>query len=178
MQTIPVQDAEEAIANQCFEALLWATSRPGQIRTLPQEGMGQIVAALLDRECAVYAREEALAEEIARTGAELVALEKADHAFVGKAENAGFLAQLQCGSDLYPDDGATLIVEATFGQGPMLRFKGPGVEGALDVQINGLPDGFWQQREKLIRYPMGFEILLVDGDRVIGVPRSTKVEIA
>ena len=28
-----------------------------------------------------------------------------------------------------------------------------------------------------MRYPMGFEIFLVDGARILGVPRSTVVEV-
>jgi alpha-D-ribose 1-methylphosphonate 5-triphosphate synthase subunit PhnH len=28
-----------------------------------------------------------------------------------------------------------------------------------------------------MRYPMGFEVFLVDGDRVLGLPRTTAVEV-
>lgn len=58
-----------------------------------------------------------------------------------------------------------------------VRLTGPGVNGAVELQLDGLPAGFWQERARLIRYPMGFDLLFLDGDRLIGLPRSTKVEV-
>ncbi|MDP5358709.1 MAG: phosphonate C-P lyase system protein PhnH, partial [Paracoccaceae bacterium] len=110
-------------------------------------------------------------------GAKLVDLPQADHAFLGGLTELELLRQLRCGSDLYPDDGATVVIRARFGTGAQVRLTGPGVNGAVDVQIGGLPDGFWARRAEMIRYPMGFDMLLLDAAQVIGLPRSTKVEV-
>nr|WP_321524956.1 phosphonate C-P lyase system protein PhnH [uncultured Cohaesibacter sp.] len=177
MLPIPTPDADETRANQCFEALLWALSRPGQIRSLPQAGQSQIVDALIDRECAAYSDDETLAEHISNSGAMLVSPEKADHVFLSSLTSSDILAKLKTGSDLYPDDGATLMLPASFNEGQLLRLSGPGVNGALEVRIGGLPDLFFALRNKLVRYPMGFDIFFIDGNQVIGLPRSTKLEI-
>ena len=91
--------------------------------------------------------------------------------------SAADLAHVALGSDLYPDQGATVVVRARFGDGQRVRLTGPGVDGALTLDVGGLPEGFWQARTERRRYPMGFDLFLIDADRVVGIPRSTQVEV-
>jgi alpha-D-ribose 1-methylphosphonate 5-triphosphate synthase subunit PhnH len=101
----------------------------------------------------------------------------ADHVFLDRATGAHVLRGLRLGSDLHPEDGATLIVNAALGTGQNLHMTGPGIDGRIDVRVSDLPDGFWQIRAKVMRDPIGFEIFLTDGAGVLGVPRSTRVEV-
>lgn len=174
------QSAAEARTNAAFDALLWALSRPGLSRDLPETGEtaeALIVEALLDRECRVYAAEPTLIPVIMRTGAQIAEIEQADHVFLGALTSSEALSRVTLGSDVYPDDGATLMLRGTFGTGQNLRLSGPGIDGTLVVTIGGLPDGFWQRRAELMRYPMGFDMFVLDGTRVVGIPRSTQVEV-
>ncbi len=173
----PIPSDFEARTNATYDALMWALSRPGLIRRMPGHGQVQFVEALIDRECSVHCADPDLAAIVARTGAAKVALEKADHVFVGALQEVGALRRLKCGSDLHPENGTTLMVNADLSTGARLRLSGPGVDGTLDVTVGGLPDGFWTERAGVMRYPMGFEIFLIDGDLVLGIPRSTRVEV-
>ncbi len=177
MTVHPIPSDFEARTNATYEALMWALSRPGLTRELPDAGQAQIIEALIDRECAVWCADPDLSALAVRTGAETVALNQADHVFAGLLADTTILQTLRCGSDLYPEDGATLVLNVDLSAGDRLRFSGPGVDGAGEVLIGGLPDGFWQMREKVMRYPMGFELFLVDDARILGVPRSTIVEV-
>ncbi|MYM57197.1 phosphonate C-P lyase system protein PhnH [Thalassovita mangrovi] len=177
MLTTPVPNPDETLANRAFDALLWALSRPGLPRDLPTAGETAIIAALIDRECRVFSADPALIPLLAETGAEIADLPQADHVFLGALGSLAPLSQLGLGSDLYPDDGATAVIRVNLGSGDRLRLTGPGVDGALDLQIGGLPGGFWQARRERIRYPMGFDLILIDGTRVVGIPRSTSVEV-
>jgi alpha-D-ribose 1-methylphosphonate 5-triphosphate synthase subunit PhnH len=176
MLTAPTPDAAEASANATFNALLWALSRPGLPRQLPEAGEAALIAALVDQECQVYASDPLLIPFLAQSGAKFVDLVQADHVFLGKLSDLEVLRQLRCGSDLYPDDGATLVIRAQFGTGPKVRLTGPGLNGAVTAQIGGLPAGFWAARAEAIRYPIGFDMLLLDDAQIMGLPRSTKVE--
>jgi len=176
MLASPLPSPAETVENATFDALLWALSRPGLARALPAPGEAPIIAALLDRECRAFSADPLLVPEIMRTGAEIAELDKADHVFLGAMTSADAIAALDIGSDLYPDNGATAIIRATFGSGPALRLSGPGVDGQVTVQIDGLPDGFWAARVARLRYPMGFDLFFVDGAQVLGLPRSTIVE--
>ena len=176
MLATPTPSRAETRDTTAFDALLWTLSRPGLPRDLPEPGEQSIVTALLDRECLVYAADPLLMPEIMRTGAELADIGKADHVFLGAMATSEPLADIAIGSDYYPDDGATVIFRAGIGIGSGVRLCGPGVDGALTLQLDGLPDGFWKARAARLRYPMGFDLFFVDGARVVGVPRSTTVE--
>ncbi|MBO6776535.1 MAG: phosphonate C-P lyase system protein PhnH [Marinibacterium sp.] len=172
----PAPSLAETRDNIAFDALLWALSRPGLPRDLPEPGEGSIITALLDRECLVYSADPLLMPEIMRTGAELADIGKADHVFLGAMTTSDSLADIAIGSDYYPDDGATVIIRASIGSGPAIGLVGPGVDGVVTPQLDGLPDGFWKARAARLRYPMGFDLFFVDGARVVGVPRSTTIE--
>lgn len=177
MLATPVQTAQEQSDNAVFDALLWSLSRPGQPRLLPHKGEAQIVSALLDRECRVHANDPLLMPVVLQTGAEVAEIEDADHLFLGSLTDIAVLDRVSQGTDLYPDDGATIILRAKIGQGPRLRLAGPGIDGSLSVEIGGLPNGFWQRRSEVTRYPMGFELFILDENRVLGIPRSTTIEV-
>lgn len=177
MQTAPVPSEFETRTNATYDALMWALSRPGLIRDLPAPGAEGLIDALIDRECAVHAGSPDLCAYAAQTGAAIVPLAKADHVILPDAQTPAMLRDLRQGSDMHPEEGATLILMATLGTGQALRLTGPGVDGHIDVRVDGLADGFWQMRRDVMRYPMGFEIFLIDGSRVMGLPRSTTVEV-
>jgi len=173
----PAPSDFEERTNATYEALMWALSRPGKPRTLPDSGQSGIIATLIDRECAVYADDEALAQIAAQTGAHLVAPEAADHLFLSSAPDPSLLSTIRQGSDMYPEDGATLIITASLASGSRLRLTGPGVDGHVDVSVGGVPPALWHLRKQIMRYPMGFEVFLIDGDQVIGLPRTTEIEV-
>jgi alpha-D-ribose 1-methylphosphonate 5-triphosphate synthase subunit PhnH len=175
MLTVAPPDAAELRANATFEALMWSLSRPGDVRTLPEAGFGAIADTLVDLECTAYADRPEMRERIVASGAMLAdGIASADHVFLSDVENVD-LAEINCGSALYPDDGATLVLAAAH-HGQRLRLSGPGINGTKDVDLAVSP-GFWAMREMLCIYPEGFDIFFVDGDQVIGIPRSTKVEV-
>ena len=177
MLASPSPSLAETRANTTFDALLWALSRPGLVRALPEPGEAPIINALLDRECRVHSADPLLIPEIMRTGAEVTDIDAADHVFLATMTSLAALDQVALGSDLYPDDGATVIVRARIGTGPAVRLTGPGIDGDLTLGLDGLPSGFWTVRAERMRYPMGFDLFLLDGDRVVGLPRSTTVEV-
>ena len=177
MQAALIPSEFETRTNATYEALMWAMSRPGLPRELPAAGLGPLIETLIDRECAVHCDDDALRASAAQTGASLVEIAQADHVFLSATPTMDLLRQLAQGSDLYPDNGATLICPAAIGNGPHLRLSGPGVNGTQEVSLGGLPDGFWQCRREIMRYPQGFEIFFIDQQQVIGLPRSTQVEV-
>ncbi|MEL6683820.1 MAG: phosphonate C-P lyase system protein PhnH [Pseudomonadota bacterium] len=171
----PTPSDFEVRTNATYDALMWALSRPGLARDLPAPGQAGLIETLIDRECAVYCEDADMAEIAARTGAEMVAPEKADHLFL--TQPPAQLIGLRQGSDMYPEEGATLVIPATFGAGDRLRLTGPGVDGEVEMILTGIPQSFWAERQRVMRYPMGFEVFLLDGATVIGIPRTTVVEV-
>jgi alpha-D-ribose 1-methylphosphonate 5-triphosphate synthase subunit PhnH len=177
MMAAPQRNHEEAFANAAFDAMLSATARPGQIETLPDSDFGPVIAALIDRECTFFASDELLIQQLSETGARFTSIGEADFVFCRASELAALLPKVKIGSDLYPDDGATLIVSARLAKGDKLRLSGPGIKSHEDVALAGFERAVWDQRTKQIRYPTGFDMLIVDGAQLMALPRSTKVEV-
>jgi alpha-D-ribose 1-methylphosphonate 5-triphosphate synthase subunit PhnH len=177
MLTVAPPDAAEARCNATFEALMWAMARPGHVRDMPEAGLAPIVDALIDRECIAYSDSPALARQIADTGALAGTPRTADHLFLDSADvSLDELSAIACGSALYPDDGATLAIRVAHDGGQRLRLRGPGIDGVTEIAV-GLPPAFWALRANLCAYPEGFDLFLVAGASVIGIPRSTQVEV-
>lgn len=174
---IPVPDADEARDNAAFAALLAALARPGSVQRLPGPGAGAIAQALLDRECRAFAEDAGLQAVILRTGAVLSSPEDARHVFMvlDGPDAPDRLARLHTGSPLYPDDGATVIAPAILGAGAALRLSGPGIEREQVIRLGGLNPAIWATRAALCAYPLGVEMILIDGDRLTALPRSTHV---
>lgn len=177
LAAVPVPDAFETRTNATFEALMWALARPGSVQALPTPGMAGVAEALVDRECRVFCDDPALADRIASLGAARVALPLADHCFLALDSGLIRLAEVAVGSALYPDDGATVVAEARFGTGQRLRLTGPGIETFAEIALDGISPIFWALRATLCRYPAGFDLFLICGTQVIGLPRSTTIEV-
>ncbi len=74
----------------------------------------------------------------------------------------------------YPDKGATLVIEvSSFEQGQSAKLAGPGLAAPLKLTVDGVDDSFWSLiSANRQRYPLGLDIILCAGDRIVGLPRS------
>jgi alpha-D-ribose 1-methylphosphonate 5-triphosphate synthase subunit PhnH len=173
----------EARDRETFLALLAALSYPGRIQTLPitQDSSGpmaQIGMALLDLETRFYTRDALLADTLKRTGATAHDPQTAEYHFYPVMDSAalGDAVQARPGTMLRPDEGATLIIAAAFARGNIFRLRGPGIQDMVEIRLGGIPARFWSKRREAGPYPMGWDVFIVDGDRVIGLPRTTTIE--
>jgi alpha-D-ribose 1-methylphosphonate 5-triphosphate synthase subunit PhnH len=178
--THPAYTAAEARSRETFLALMWALSYPGSNYSLPDAGepLVTIAETLLDLETSYYTPDDdALAAALAHTGARNLPPDGAAYHFypVLSASALAAVQQASAGTMLYPDTAATLIIGCTFGGGMSLRLEGPGIDGQTHVDAGDLPEAFWELRRSVCRFPLGWDVYFVDGRRVMGLPRSTKV---
>lgn len=88
----------------------------------------------------------------------------------------GLFAQ---GTQEYPDRSTTLVVEIeTFTGGRPLTLTGPGIRTEEEFAPVGLPDMFVHFRaENRQSFPRGVDLILVAGDAVLCLPRTTVVRV-
>jgi alpha-D-ribose 1-methylphosphonate 5-triphosphate synthase subunit PhnH len=143
-----------------------------------------IALTLFDFETPVWLDEATAAGDVAsylrfHCGASIVA-DAADARFALISNPAGMpaLEAFAFGEDRYPELSATLIVAVpSLVSGPRRRWTGPGINGALDVAVAGLPDDFWRQwADNQVLYPMGLDVIFTCGHQAIGLPRTIRVE--
>jgi alpha-D-ribose 1-methylphosphonate 5-triphosphate synthase subunit PhnH len=172
----------EARNHATFQALMWALSHPGRAQILPGDAsraLVHIAAALLDLETSCFSPDPSLAREIGRTGARALPPSQAAYQFFPelRAADLDLLRHAPAGTYVAPDEAATLVLGCELGRGRRLRLRGPGIQREAELQVGGLPEPFWELRAAAIRYPLGWDVLLVSGGRVIGLPRTTVVEV-
>jgi alpha-D-ribose 1-methylphosphonate 5-triphosphate synthase subunit PhnH len=174
----PVQSA------RAFRQVLEAMARPGTIRQVAgatppaplSVAAGTVLLTLVDPTTKLNLAGAADSQDVRdwvafHLGAPLVAAEEADFA-LGTWEALQPVSRFRIGEPDYPDRSATLIVEMDrlVNHGPALA--GPGIE--LVTWLN-LPETA-AFRANRAQFPLGFDTFLTCGDRLAGLPRSTRVE--
>ena len=174
----PVQSA------RAFREILEALARPGTIRRVSGANLptplstaaGVALLVLVDPTTRVHlagaADCPAVRDWIAfHVGAPLAPAEDADFA-VGTWDAFHPVSRFRIGQPDYPDRSATLIVECDrlVNHGPALT--GPGIETATWLN---LPETAAFRANRAL-FPLGFDTLFTAGDRIAGLPRSTRVE--
>ncbi|MBJ3815769.1 phosphonate C-P lyase system protein PhnH [Shimwellia pseudoproteus] len=184
----PVQDAQH-----CFRRLLKALSEPGVIVGLHplQQGWQPLDIAttstlltLVDGDTPVWLS-PALGHDILsqnlrfHTGAPLC--EQPADALFAVADSQitpSQLADLNRGSALAPEQSATLILQlASLSGGRMLRLTGAGIqeERMIAPRLPGCVLAALTERAH--PFPLGLDLLLTCGERVLAIPRTTHVEV-
>ncbi len=184
----PVFDSQSA-----FRRTMEALSRPGRVRTLG-EGLSAetplapaaaaIILALCDFETPLYlspsfAATPGVAEFLRFHTDAPVVREPAHAAFalIDLRVDAFDLSAFAQGTAEYPDRSTTVIalcdsVEA----GASLSLAGPGIAGTSEICVAPLPEGFTaQSAANRATFPLGVDILFAAGDRVVALPRSTRL---
>lgn len=179
--TVPPYTLAESRTRDTFLALMWALSYPGRVYQLPDADMNfaLIAETLLDLETSYYTSDSNLEAALAQTGAKALSVDRAAYHFyptVGEQE-LGDIREATIGTMLYPDEAATLIIGCKIGSGRQVALRGPGINGRQTVQISDIPAAFWQVRESSCRFPLGWDVYFVNGEKVVGLPRSAKVEL-
>jgi alpha-D-ribose 1-methylphosphonate 5-triphosphate synthase subunit PhnH len=177
------QDAPHQSA-RAFRALLEALARPGTIHRLSgaqppaplSVAAGVVLLTLCDATTPLHlagaADRPALRGWVAfHIGAPLVAAEDAAFA-VGRWADLQPLSRFRIGQPDYPDRAATLIVETDRLTNHGASLTGPGIETATWLN---LPETAAFRANRAL-FPLGFDSFLTAGDRVAGLPRSTRVE--
>lgn len=186
---------DAALGSQAvFRTALSALSHPGRViempavSELPRRGHGAaalLLQALVDNDCAVWLSPALAASDAAawlrfHTGCRWAAA-PADARFLWVAEGDELpaLASLDGGTDAYPDQSATCVIELpSLGAAgaDALVLTGPGIASEQTLYATGLPEDFvaqWDANHR--RFPRGVDLFLATPTHIAGLPRSTRV---
>jgi alpha-D-ribose 1-methylphosphonate 5-triphosphate synthase subunit PhnH len=171
---------------RAFRAVLDALAHPGRIVALtgaqPPAPMsvaaGTMILVLCDPTTPLHLAGRHDTPDIRdwvtfHSGAPLVSAEKAAFA-LGDWEALQPIDRFAIGTPDYPDRSATLIVERPALVAEGARLTGPGI--ANRAALNLPPSEAFQANRAL--FPQGIDFFLTCGDRLAGLPRTTRVEAA
>ncbi|MGF1444615.1 MAG: phosphonate C-P lyase system protein PhnH [Pikeienuella sp.] len=177
-------------AAKAFRQAMAALSTPGTIMRLagacPPEGIspaaGTLFLVLADADTALWLPPRLAEGPVAQwlrfhTNAPRGDARSARFA-VGHWSELAPLARWPAGTPTYPDRSATLFVELdALEGGEPVGLRGPGIRDTVCV-APALPDGAWAEISKnAAGFPLGVDLFLCAGDRILGLPRSTRPEV-
>jgi alpha-D-ribose 1-methylphosphonate 5-triphosphate synthase subunit PhnH len=177
-------------AQQTFRAALVALAHPGRIVAIdmaletppPLDGATAALGlALLDHETPVWldAKLQAAAAYFRfHCGCPISSRPGVAHfAIIDDVRALPPLTEFRQGSDEYPDQSATLILQVDeLMEGGPLQLSGPGIAGETRLGVGGLSDGFWREwPTNNAAFPRGVDVFFTCGARLCGLPRTTKV---
>ena len=186
--TLPVQDAQHS-----FRRLLKAMSEPGVIVSLHQLSQGwlplnlattSVLLTLADNDTPVWLS-NALHNDIVsqslrfHTNAPLVEQpQQATFAVSSDTISSEQLNALCEGSAVAPETSATLIVQvSSLSGGRMLRLTGAGIAEERMIAPQ-LPNCILHElTERPHPFPLGVDLILTCGERLLAIPRTTHVEV-
>jgi alpha-D-ribose 1-methylphosphonate 5-triphosphate synthase subunit PhnH len=180
-----------------FRCALTALSHPGRVVDMPavaeRPGHGHgaaavLLLALVDSTCSVWLSPHLAGTDAAawlrfHTGCRWAESPAAARfLWVAAGDALPALASLDAGSDDYPDQSATCVIEVhRFGGHETagvqhLSLTGPGIAHTQEFSVIGLPDDFAEQwRANHGRFPRGVDVFLATATQLAGLPRTTRV---
>jgi alpha-D-ribose 1-methylphosphonate 5-triphosphate synthase subunit PhnH len=194
LQNVVEGFTHEAFGSQAvFRASLNALSYPGRPLempldcALPRQGQGAAAAlllGLLDSDTTLWMSPSVHQSDASpwlrfHTGCKAVEdVRAAQFVWVAYGDSLPQISSLMLGSDAYPDQSATCIIET---QGfdtnvEDLVLEGPGIEGKRTLAVPGLPDLFieqWTNNHGI--FPRGVDVFLTDATHIVGLPRTTRI---
>ena len=176
-----------------FRMLMDGMARPGTIQSVACDAgqpeplgaaAGAIALTLCDHETPVWLasalRNDLVGQNLRfHTGAPLVDQpQQAVFAVANDGISAEQLNVLSAGTVTAPETGVTLIVQlASLSGGRMLRLTGAGIAEERMIAPQ-LPDCIIDElTERPHPFPLGIDLILTCGERLLAIPRTTHVEV-
>jgi alpha-D-ribose 1-methylphosphonate 5-triphosphate synthase subunit PhnH len=199
LATLGLGFGDEARGSQrVFRAALDALSRPGRIIAVEHDAQvpgaahsasAALMLALLDSDCTLWlspllVQSGAAAWLRFHTGCQLVAEpQQAQFVWVAADDAMPALAQLRPGTDEYPDQSATVVLDVrsfdVAGDAESWTLTGPGIAGETTLAADGLaPDFANQWSDNHARFPRGVDVYLAAATDLVGLPRSTRIHVS
>lgn len=198
MQNLRAGFAHESFGSQAvFRTALQAMSHPGRLwevtaeSELPQSGHAAaalLLLALLDSDCTAWISDSLRATDAVawlefHTGCRWARdARQANFLWVGLGDELPDLGGLLLGTDAYPDQSSTCVIEVDqlHSINPPgasgWTLQGPGIATELGLDVPGLPSDFVQQwARNHDSFPRGVDLFLATPSHLVGLPRTTRI---
>jgi alpha-D-ribose 1-methylphosphonate 5-triphosphate synthase subunit PhnH len=194
LQNIVAGFDHEAFGSQAvFRVALDALSHPGRVfdmpleTALPRQGHGAAAAlllGLLDADTTLWLSPSLASSDAPvwlrfHTGCQIVAdSAEAQFVWVAQGDDMPQLSKLQLGSDAYPDQSATCVLEvdSLHSDPSAWRLQGPGIPTERSLRVRGIaPEFALQWAGNHASFPRGVDVYLCTATQIAGLPRTTRI---
>lgn len=178
-------------SQEIFRLVMDAMAHPGRIADLgnlvdaPEPlnaASACVLAALADYDTPIWFEAEMASQAkqwlTFQTGAPLTEdAGQAAFALLSPESSVTDWGRFAVGTASYPDRSATLLLPVhSLDNGTPLTLTGPGIETQVTITVDGLPEGFLPtMTANRSRFPLGFDMILTVGSKLLALPRSTRI---
>lgn len=176
-------------SQKAFRTIMNALAEPGTVQRLDaagarcpgfSEAMTAVALTLIDFETKVFLDGSTEAERYLRfhTGAPIVSTPgSAAFAFITEPRSLPGLAVFAHGTLDYPDASTTIVIDVqTIDTNGGWGLAGPGIDGTRRIGFSPLREGLLDElTANRAAFPLGVDILFCAGERIVSLPRSTRV---
>ncbi|MBR0778662.1 phosphonate C-P lyase system protein PhnH [Bradyrhizobium diazoefficiens] len=180
-------------AQSTFRSVMSAMARPGSVqRIVPMagapgmmmRGTAAIALTLFDHDTPLWldARMTESSDMVKwlkfHTGAPVIQDSTiASFALVSDGALLPPLERFALGTSEYPDRSTTVIIQVeSLDAGPSYELRGPGIDGVATLQASIKPSELFERlRFNETLFPRGVDVVLVAGDAVVAISRTTRV---
>jgi alpha-D-ribose 1-methylphosphonate 5-triphosphate synthase subunit PhnH len=192
LQNIAAGFHHDAFGSQAvFRAALAALSHPGRPLEIPtdcdlprhgQPAAAALMLGLLDADTRLWLSPSLAQSDAApwlrfHTGCQIVIdPQQAQFLWVALGDALPALNSLRLGSDAYPDESATCVIETLAMHANLAGWtlQGPGIQDKHHLQVTGLTPDFTEQwQHNHASFPRGVDVFLTTPTHVVGLPRTT-----
>jgi alpha-D-ribose 1-methylphosphonate 5-triphosphate synthase subunit PhnH len=103
--------------------------------------------------------------------------ESADVLLIDGPTSGGRLLRAPRGTEELPEDGATAIYVVHQPANTEVRLTGPGIDGMSTVSLPLTAPELTDRAVCCGQKPLGVDLLMISGGTIVGLPRSTRVEV-
>lgn len=179
-------------AQSTFRSVMEAMARPGSVQRVAAEAgvvpglmpaAAAVALSLFDHDTPVWLDPRLASTGVAEwlkfhTGAPVTAESaEASFALVSDAASLPALDRFALGSSEYPDRSTTVILQVeSLSEGRVYELRGPGIDGVTALKATIAPDGLFERlAANAGLFPRGIDVVLVHGDAVVAIPRTTRL---
>ncbi len=191
---LPTGFADKVLSAQStFRSVMDAMARPGSVQRIVavtgapaamMHGTAAIALTLFDHDTPIWL--DPLMSETSdvkkwlkfHTSAPVIEDSSICHfALMGDPGALPALDRFAFGSNEYPDRSTTLILQVeSLAQGEKFELRGPGIDGTAVVRAAIQPTDLFERLEiNQTLFPRGIDVVLVAGDTVVAIPRTTRL---
>jgi alpha-D-ribose 1-methylphosphonate 5-triphosphate synthase subunit PhnH len=191
---LPAGFADKVLSAQStFRSVMDAMARPGSVARIVattgapavmMRGTAAIALTLFDHDTPIWL--DSMMSETSdvkkwlkfHAGAPVIEDSSICHfALIGDPGALPALDRFAFGSNEYPDRSTTLIIQVeSLAQGPAFELRGPGIDGTAVLKATIQPlDLFERLAINQSLFPRGIDVVLVAGDSVVAIPRTTRL---
>lgn len=172
-----------SIQQQNYRSVLEAMSRPGSLQSIITDGHNEnftaVLATLMDASVTLADPHELLSDSSwPLLQAKQCNADAADFILVNGSCTPNFEPKL--GTLESPESSATILVQSALDESNIipLKLSGPGINGVKLLNLSGIHEDWLTRRQEWVcEFPLGVDLLILNETGILGIPRTSKVEV-